>query len=285
MKIIEVGSRGLIFEFEDPYLINVYVIMCENRVYICDTFCGPASMSKIIERVRENGYKDQQIRVFNSHHHYDHIWGNCAFQETKIFSHHKCRDLIEERGQGDLVEFNEHKKGDVRIVMPSMTFSEEIIFHDDCVKFFYSPGHTVDSASCMDMQDRVLFVADNVEAPVPYLYNADFGTYLKTLERYNETDWDYMLSSHDHLMHDDVLLRQNMKYLNDLLRWDVSINEFSERAIATHVMNLIEIASELNIESDSIIKHHYARVLEFVRADEMRAVPDQLVAKLSQLLN
>lgn len=285
MKTIKLGSRGLIFEFNDPYLTNVYAIMGRMRAYICDTFCGPDSMRDVIERLHREGYDESQIIVFNSHHHYDHIWGNCAFQSMKIFSHHKCREIMSESAKADLVKYSDHQRGEVRIVLPSMTFSAEIAFHDDEVIFFHSAGHTADSASCIDMQDRVLFVADNVESPVPYLYNADFETYLETLRRYTEIDWEYMVSSHDRLMHDESLLKQNLKYIDELRRWEISVDHLSGRSLLTHVMNLIEIADRLDIDSNATIKHHYKRVLDIAVANDDGLVPEYLLAKLKQLLS
>lgn len=285
MKVIEVGTRGFIFEFKDPYLTNVYVIMGEERAYVCDTFCGPDSMREVINWINERGYDSGRIMVFNSHHHYDHIWGNCAFPDAIIFSQHKCKELIEKNGQKDLAEYKDHQRGNVRIVMPSMTFSSEIIFHDDCVRFFHSSGHTIDSASCIDIKDRVLFVADNVESPIPYLYNTDFGIYLETLRKYDEIKWDYLISSHDHMMLDDSLLQKNIKYLDGLLKWEFPVEEFTSEALEIHVMNLIEIASEVNIETDTTIKDHYAEILETAERHSGRIVSRGHLIRLRELLS
>lgn len=68
--------------------------------------------------------------------------------------------------------------------MPNNTFKKDIIFHEEGIEIFYSPGHTIDSISIFDYNERVLYVGDNLEKPIIYVESEDIFTYMSTLERY-----------------------------------------------------------------------------------------------------
>ncbi len=184
MNVKEIGKRGILFTFYelDSYPTNVFVIRGKTHTFVCDTFLGPASMEEVKSYLRYH-YGENPFVVFNSHSHWDHIWGNCAFQSI-ITSHSLCREAIKKEGESELQQYEEYKQGDVKIVLPNLTFKESIFFPDENVEFFYTPGHTVDSASCLDHEDNTLFVGDNVEAPIPYLFHRNLAEYVRTLQTY-----------------------------------------------------------------------------------------------------
>ena len=74
-----------------------------------------------------------------------------------ILGHELCRLRIEKESEEALARNQENKQGTVEIVPPNTVFSERILFADDDVEFYHTPGHTLDSASCFDHLDRVLF--------------------------------------------------------------------------------------------------------------------------------
>ncbi|MHA1935168.1 MAG: MBL fold metallo-hydrolase, partial [Candidatus Thorarchaeota archaeon] len=67
MKIQEIGNRGAIFEFDDPYFTNVLVINGTETVFVCDTYCGPDSMKPIIDYINKIDASSKDLVVFNSH--------------------------------------------------------------------------------------------------------------------------------------------------------------------------------------------------------------------------
>jgi len=108
MKVQEVGTRGFLFTFEDPYLTNLYVINGERFLFICDTFLGPDSIKEVLKYLKKRGFTSKPKIVFNSHHDYDHIWGNQCFKDSIILAHELCKKKIEEIGEDDLKEYNSH---------------------------------------------------------------------------------------------------------------------------------------------------------------------------------
>ncbi|MFW9814057.1 MAG: MBL fold metallo-hydrolase [Candidatus Thorarchaeota archaeon] len=216
MKLQKIGSRGLLFPFKDPFLTNVYVIIGTERVFVLDTFLGPESMTVVKETLHSEGHSDKPVVVFNSHGDYDHYWGNAAFEGALIIGHEECRTRILAESDEALQANDEQKKGEVIVKAPTLVFAKKLSFPIDGLTFYHTPGHTTDSASCYDELDKIIFVGDNVETPLPYVYNTDVGQFHDTLKSYLEIDWDVMVASHAPPLYDLSLLERNIEYLRSL---------------------------------------------------------------------
>jgi len=209
----KVGSRGVSFTFEDD--ITVYLIQADKKWFLCDTHLGPQSM-ECIKNYMNVVADHKEVVVFNSHSDWDHIWGNCSFQEGIIIGHETCRNRMKEIGQFDLTRLTEYHCGIIKLVLPNLTFSDKIIFAEDEIEFLYAPGHTIDSAVCFDRKDSVLFVGDLVEDPIPYLDFSDLGTYLKTLEFIKNFPAKVKISSHSGIIN-NRLIERNSTYIKDMI--------------------------------------------------------------------
>ncbi|PRX28902.1 glyoxylase-like metal-dependent hydrolase (beta-lactamase superfamily II) [Orenia metallireducens] len=221
MEITRIGRRGVLFTFfylQDTgfgVTTNVYVINAKNYVFVCDTFLGPESM-KEVKRYIEMNFRNKPIIVFNSHYDWDHIWGNCTFDTNLILSHELCRNNIIDKAKQELEVYSEYRMGEVNIIPPTNTFSDELTFYEEGVKFFYSPGHTKGSASCVDLIEGVLFAGDNLEAPIPYLQDKDIKSYQKTLEKYQKLEVITVIPGHGEIS-DKSLIEDNLEYIISLI--------------------------------------------------------------------
>lgn len=213
MIIREIGNRGVVFTFEDN--ISVYLIKADNRLFLCDTHLGPISM-ECIKKYISSQVNNKEIIIFNSHSDWDHIWGNCAFRDAVIIAHETCRKRMHEIGGFDLERLTEFHNGTIDLKLPNLTFSNKIRFEEDEVEFIYAPGHTIDSAVCLDGKDSVLFVGDLVEHPIPYLDYYDLEVYIKTLKFIRDFPARVKISSHSGTV-DNSLIDSNIEYIGDIL--------------------------------------------------------------------
>jgi glyoxylase-like metal-dependent hydrolase (beta-lactamase superfamily II) len=202
---------------------------------------------KKIKSYLEKNYGLKHYIVFNSHHHWDHIWGNFEFKNSKIISHEKCRDMIDKYGVEDSDKYKDKfAKEDFDIVLPNITFSTSIKFPKDEIEFFYSPGHSEDSASCFDHQDKTLFVGDNIDDPIPsFMSWCEIDEYKKTLENYFSFKPDRIVQSHGNVMCTDVI-NKNIEYLSQLIEGKRSVFDL-ELVKEKHQYNL-EFLSKSEIE-------------------------------------
>lgn len=258
MNIEKIGSRGLLFSFEDPYYTNVHVILGDNHVFVLDTFLGNDSMKIVQNIIAEEGYASKSIVVFNSHADYDHYWGNGAFKDASIVGHEHCKVRVLAEGEASLVKYADHQRGEIELIPPNRTFQETLTFEDEGVKFFHTPGHTLDSSSCFDERDGVLFVGDNVESPIPYLNHVNFAQYIRSLESYLELEWKFIIAGHDPLLEKPDLVKQNIDYLQKFRDWSLDLDSFSVPELHRHVEhNLKTIKDELmkSEHKESTMKH------------------------------
>ena len=245
MEFNKLGPRNLTVAFQDPFYTTTHLIFGDHRVYVCDTFLGPKSMEEISKVIKEEGHQDKPVVVFNSHADWDHVWGNCYFKDAIVLGHRECRTRIEKEGEDELKKNYEHRRGEVILTPPTSVFDTDYIFDDDGVEFFHSPGHTIDSSSCYDQKERILFVGDNVESDIPYVNSLDVDTYISTLEGYLNRDWQYLVPGHDPVQTDDALVRSNVEYLQLLKEWKVNLDVLSHKALDVHLYTLSKLVEEI----------------------------------------
>ncbi len=220
MQAKEIGNRGVMFTFEPQECpiggSTVYLINGKNTIYLCDTHLGSASTDPILAYIQEKGWQEKDVVIFFSHSDWDHIWGAGTFPGATIVSHRQCRQRIVQRGMLELLRYGEHRQGDVKLRLPSVTFQTSIIFEEDQVEFFHAPGHTPDSACCRDYQDNVIFVGDLVERPAPTVSWHDVESFIETLETLKTMGAQAYVSSHSGLVEPDDL-SHNIAFLHQYL--------------------------------------------------------------------
>lgn len=251
MKIQKIGTRGVVFSFHDDYIgdsTNIYVILGSKHLFFCDTFLGPTPMKAILNYLETNDLRSKSIVIFNSHSHWDHHWGNCTFKSSLILSHKQCRENIVTDEATTLLELKAHQQGRVEIVPPNIVFAQRMWFPEEQVEFFHTPGHTADSASCLDHCDQVLFAADNIERPFPYLYEADLNSYIKTLERYLNSEIKAAIPGHGDICFDKTLIQKNLGYLRDFNSQTVEVTGFTKAQLNRHSANLKTLGTKLQTE-------------------------------------
>ncbi|MDK2954314.1 MAG: hypothetical protein PWQ27_1697 [Kosmotoga sp.] len=163
-----------------------------------DTLDGPESISKVKEHIESN-FPDKELLIIFTHYHYDHTWGACAFENPKIIAHEKCFDLMP-KTERRLAENPELAAGNVGIIYPELTFKDTLTFKKEKLVLVYTPGHTEDCISVHDEIDRVLYVGDNIEKPLPYLLSPNLDQYIKTLKYYKSLPFDKLICSHNGLI-------------------------------------------------------------------------------------
>ena len=77
MKVEKIALRGVLFTFDELLekygcRTSVYVIVCPDYYYFCDSYLGESYVEKI-KQYREAEYGAKQHVLFNSHYHWDHI--------------------------------------------------------------------------------------------------------------------------------------------------------------------------------------------------------------------
>ncbi len=207
MKIQKIGKRSIIFTWSVPdgWDVNIHVIQGKQRIYIIDTGLGSEN---IIEMLDILNTKDKDIIVINTHYHWDHIWGNHMFQGYQIISHSLCRTYMDQKWEEMIDNKGKYIMGVTKPGLPTITFEDEIYFHDDKIRLFYSPGHTGDSISVVDEEDYVINIGDNIGDDmldiIPSIKSPK-EEYISTLRTYLDLNVKYYVSGHNMVVDKNVI--------------------------------------------------------------------------------
>jgi len=234
MLVTPLTPRTRILTFEDD--ISLLLVITDKEIILCDTHCGPESMQEVLDYLASEDLS-HEIVVFNSHSDWDHIWGNSAFPGSNIIAHKYLPGRLHDRGLFDLAENGSSARGEVSLIYPNLLFDTELLLEDADIRFIYAPGHTIDSAICYDEKDRVLFLGDLVEDPIPYLDYEQLDLYIRTLEQILKIPADHLVSGHSGLVSHD-LIRSNIRYITQVMNNEpVDTSTFGEYA-SVHQINL-----------------------------------------------
>ena len=192
-----------------------YLKVTDKKIILTDTHLGKKSMKPIIDYIKENGWGNKEIIVFNSHSDWDHIWGNCAFKDSKIISHKLCKEIIEKEGESVLKEKSSYKMGEVKIVKPNIIFDDEYELKDQKVKFKYTPSHTKDSACLYDYENSIIYVGDVLEKPIPFIRTLDLDKYINVLKWIKNLEVDTIITAHSGIVK-EKLIDETIEYLKNL---------------------------------------------------------------------
>ncbi len=292
MKVEEIGSRGLLFTFPDftpypqvPMPIQIYVINGKNNLFVCDTGVNKEQMSVLKEYLIEKKLLSKQIIIFNSHFHMDHIGGNGIFDSAQIISHISCREKIV-RTIERITKENKARLEDKSIAYPTIIFQERLIFPDDNIEFFYSPGHSADSSSCYDQLDKILYVGDNLVDPIPFLTWHRIDKYLTTLHNYCNIDTKAIILGHSIVLNNISFIEKTIGYIERFQEFNVDITEFTPRHATWYRWSFIYIGLELKeIGKEKEALNYFKHIKKLLRDPKIEPIDKDELKEIEDFLN
>lgn len=291
MKVRKIGSRGLLFVFPDYQVfpqvtltIQIYVIIGKKHIFICDTGVRADQMEALKQYLKDQDLDKKPIIVFNTHRHYDHTSGNKVFNHTQIVSHILCREkMIQAFKAGNEEDENmlEYKGP----TLPSIVFQDRLIFYDDCVEFFYSPGHSEDSASCYDQIDKILLVGDNLVDPLPFLTWHRFDKYKKTLKNYCDIDSKTIILGHNLVLHDNSFIKETIAYIEKFRLFEVDTSNFTPIQATWYRWSLIFVGMSLKeIGKEEEALKYFKKANLAIQKPELKPINEEELKEIKNIL-
>lgn len=283
MRTEQIGTRGSLLTFDDD--ISLYLISGSRFHLLCDTHLGSESMDQV-SLLLSRDPKPDQVLIFNSHSDWDHIWGNGSFPDSLIIGHESCRRRMKERGVFDLIQNASLTRGRVELIPPNLTFSDALTLEDEGIRFCYTPGHTSDSSTCYDQHDRILYLGDLVEDPIPYLDDADLDRYLSTLDSLLNHQATILVSAHSGIVTRD-LIKKNIAYIQ-AVRDEIPVS--SDLIGTSQEVHLWNLNMRMVHRFESVARERFAAQFSLVhlltKAGDLHVVqPEHLAMVLEQYLS
>jgi len=191
--------RPSVFAIYEPYQIEEvisYLIVGSQKSLLIDTGLGIGNIEKVV-----NELSSVPLTVINTHTHCDHMGDNWRFQQCLIgikgeFSKKNDCDLIidaENAVKNGMIREEYLPEGFDRTSYRIKSFNiTEYVSDGDIINLgderkitvIFTPGHTPDSISLFDIQERLLFVGDTFYQGPIFLYRPETNLedYIKSLE-------------------------------------------------------------------------------------------------------
>jgi glyoxylase-like metal-dependent hydrolase (beta-lactamase superfamily II) len=189
------------------------VVLTRRRAIVVDTLTGPDDMAEVRDFLATEA-GDRPVVVVNTHHHWDHVFGNAAFPGIDIVAQRACPRLILAELQGG--DESLRLPPPEGVPLPTITFGDRLTYHDEdeTVHLIHTPGHTEDSLVVFLAERRLLIGGDTVEWPLPSLCQRDGrDAWVRTLRQLKQLPVDRVVPAHGPAM-DKHIIDANEQYVD-----------------------------------------------------------------------
>lgn len=249
MEIHKIGSRGILFNLPSkPFSVQVYCINSPNYLFIIDSgVVLENQMEDVKKYLEENNLLTKPVIIFNTHGHLDHMGGNEIIESKFIIAHHFSFEVFQDTV--DLLkQYDAYKPAIEKVVFPNLTFKERLTFVDEGVEFFYTPGHTKDSASCYDSIDKILLIGDILVHPLPSINWPNLDKFIETLVSFKNIEFNKMILGHEKVLEDTKFIDETIDYIKRFKELDVDFTGFTDVHALMYRWGLVNIAKNLKKE-------------------------------------
>jgi cyclase len=202
-------------------LSNAGVVVGPDGAMIVDTLATQARANRLRESVDALGAGPRRI-VVNTHHHGDHIFGNQAFGAgATVVAHEQARTEMAETGLALTRLWPQVQWGEVRIVLPALTFTDRLTVHlgeRRAELIHVGPAHTTNDVVVWLPDERVLFAGDVVlSGATPFSLMGSIAGSLRAIERLRALDARTVVCGHGPVAGPEVF-DENAEYLEWIQR-------------------------------------------------------------------
>jgi cyclase len=188
------------------------VVLTPRRAVVVDTLTGPREMDLVLDFLAAEAGGRARL-VVNTHHHWDHVFGNAAFSGVDIVAQRGCPRLIQAELQGgDEALRLPPAEG---VPLPAVTFGDRLTYADEgqTVHLIHTPGHSEDSLVVFLAEGRLLLGGDTVEWPLPNFCQRDgHEEWVRTLRQLKQLPADLIVPAHGPAM-DKQIIDANERYI------------------------------------------------------------------------
>ena len=216
MKLTKITDRTIMLTVPESAdsAVNLALIMGVKHNFIIDTGVGSNSVAPLLEHI---GDDKKPIIVINTHGDWDHVYGNCVFENGIIVGHKLCRERMDKEWEEKLQWVKENGRiidGEVRKCLPNVVFDGTLHFPEDGISIFHTPFHTVDDINVYDAVDKILHIGDNFgfAEGKAYPWGKCENAFRRLIDAYKKYDFDICLSGHCEPQTQDVIAMMEASY-------------------------------------------------------------------------
>lgn len=219
-----VADNIYVFTSELYAQVNAGAVVGPDWSVLIDTLPYPEETLEIRDLVE--GRLGSPVRyIINTHHHPDHVLGNCFFPRAVVIGHTLCRDLMDTRTRARLETARPQSRelGNLELVLPEIVFGGDgltLRVARRTLELIPLAGHSPDGIGVLIPEDHVLFAGDAM-MPMPYVVDGDSEQLAASLRRIPKLKLENLVQGHGEIILRGEIpnaLRSNLNYLAALER-------------------------------------------------------------------
>jgi glyoxylase-like metal-dependent hydrolase (beta-lactamase superfamily II) len=169
----EIADRVFVRRFSD-FNVTIGLVVGEADSLIVDTRGSERQGRELMDEIR--WLTATRMRVVNTHHHYDHAFGNSAFEMTEIWGHERCAVRLREDSRtaqfalAAAMPEVAPEYVETRVTPPNKTFRDGVELELGNRRVFlthYGRGHTDNDVVVVVPDVHVVFAGDLIEQGGP----------------------------------------------------------------------------------------------------------------------
>jgi glyoxylase-like metal-dependent hydrolase (beta-lactamase superfamily II) len=226
MNIVEI-KPNVFACLMDNVTANAGFVVTDQGVVVIDTLDTPARGRELAAAIKVRN-DERVLFIVNTHHHYDHVFGNQAF-DAPVVAHCDLAGELSKAAARDLMPvaiaawISEHPgdqwlADELELVYPSVIFEDRLLLDLKPVRMVVQRlgGHTSDSSIVDLPEEEVLFAGDLVfEGRMPFLRHSHIENTIVALDRLERLGPRTIVPGHGSLCDMDYVTRLR-KYLEAL---------------------------------------------------------------------
>ena len=219
-----VADNIYVFTSELYAQVNAGAVVGPDWSVLIDTMPYPEETLEIRDLIE--GRLGSPVRyIINSHHHPDHVLGNCFFPGAAVIAHGLCRELMDTRTRARLeaARLQSRELANIDLVLPDIVFGGDgltLRVGRRTLELIPLPGHSPDGIGVLIPEDHVLFSGDAM-MPMPYLIDGNSEQLGASLRRIPKLKLENLVQGHGEIILRGEIpnaLRSNLSYLTAVER-------------------------------------------------------------------
>jgi glyoxylase-like metal-dependent hydrolase (beta-lactamase superfamily II) len=169
----EIADRVFVRRYSD-YNVTIGLVVGDSDSLVIDTRGSERQGRELLEEIR--WVTSTRMRVVNTHHHYDHAFGNYAFVPSEIWGHERCATRLREDSRtaqfalAAAMPEVAPEYVETRITPPDKTFRESVELElggRPVTLAHFGRGHTDNDVVVIVPDVHVVFAGDLIEQGGP----------------------------------------------------------------------------------------------------------------------
>ena len=219
-----VADNIYVFTSELYAQVNSGAVVGPDWSVLIDTMPYPEETLEIRDLIE--GRLGSPVRyIINTHHHPDHVLGNCFFPGAAVIAHGLCRELMDTRTRARLeaARLQSRELANIDLVLPDIVFGGDgltLRVGRRTLELIPLPGHSPDGIGVLIPEDHVLFSGDAM-MPMPYLIDGNSEQLGASLRRIPKLKLENLVQGHGEIILRGEIpnaLRSNLSYLTAVER-------------------------------------------------------------------